>query len=45
VYYDLLTGRTGTGKFICGEGTNTVRDYNPYDGDTIADTKNFERII
>ena len=42
---DQLTGGTGADKFICGEGTDTVRDYNPDEGDTIADTKNCEKII
>jgi hypothetical protein len=42
---DQLTGGTGADKFICGEGTDTIRDYNPEEGDTIADTKNCEKII
>ena len=42
---DQLTGGLGADKFICGEGTDTIRDYNPDEGDTIADTKSCEKII
>jgi hypothetical protein len=42
---DQLSGGPGADKFICGEGTDTIRDYNPDEGDIIADTKNCENII
>jgi hypothetical protein len=42
---DQRTGGTGADKFICGEGIDTIRDYNPDEGDTITDTKNCKKII
>lgn len=42
---DQLSGGPGADKFICGEGTDTIRDYNPDEGDTITDAKNCEKII
>ena len=42
---DQITGGPGADKFICGEGTDTITDYNPDEGDTIADTKSCEKII
>lgn len=42
---DLLTGGLGADRFICGEGTDTIRDYNSDEGDIIIDRQNCEAII
>ena len=42
---DLLTGGLGADRFICGEGTDTIRDYNSDEGDIIIDRQNCETII
>lgn len=42
---DVLTGGPGADKFTCGEGNDTIKDYNPKEGDTILDKDNCERIL
>jgi Ca2+-binding RTX toxin-like protein len=42
---DVLTGGPGADKFTCGEGNDTIKDYNPKEGDTILDQDNCERIL
>ena len=42
---DQLTGGQGADKFICGEGTDTVKDYNSKEGDVILDPQNCEKIL
>jgi hypothetical protein len=39
---DQLTGGGGGDRFICGEGTDTIRDFNADEGDIIVDPKNCE---
>lgn len=39
---DQLTGGGGGDRFICGEGTDTITDFNADEGDIIADPKNCE---
>jgi hypothetical protein len=39
---DQLTGGGGSDRFICGEGTDTIRDFNADEGDIIVDPKNCE---
>jgi Ca2+-binding RTX toxin-like protein len=34
---DQLTGGQGADKFICGEGKDTIKDYNSKEGDVILD--------
>lgn len=41
---DELTGGAGADKFMCGEGNDTVRDYNSKEGDVILDRQNCEKI-
>jgi hypothetical protein len=41
---DELTGGPGADKFMCGEGNDTIRDYNPKEGDTLLDQQNCENI-
>lgn len=41
---DELTGGLGADKFMCGEGNDTVRDYNSKEGDIILDKQNCENI-
>ena len=41
---DELTGGPGADKFSCGEGNDTIKDYNPKEGDVILDQKNCENI-
>lgn len=39
---NLLTGGEGAQGFVCGGGEDTIRDYNPAEGDTkTADCNNF----
>jgi Ca2+-binding RTX toxin-like protein len=39
---DLLTGGEGANRFVCGEGEDTITDYNEAEGDTkTADCENF----
>ncbi len=42
---DQLTGGPGADKFQCGEGNDTIKDYNPKEGDTILDQQNCEKIL
>jgi len=42
---DELTGGPGADKFTCGEGNDTIRDYNPKEGDIILDRPNCEKIL
>ena len=42
---DVLTGGPGADKFTCGEGNDTINDYNPKEGDTILDQENCEKIL
>ena len=41
---DVLTGGPGADKFTCGEGNDTIKDYNPKEGDIILDQDNCEKI-
>jgi Ca2+-binding RTX toxin-like protein len=41
---DQLTGGAGADKFACGEGNDTIKDYNPKEGDVILDQKNCENV-
>ena len=39
---DILTGGEGANRFVCGEGNDTITDFNPAEGDTkTADCENF----
>ena len=39
---DILTGDKGANRFVCGEGNDTITDFNPAEGDTkTADCENF----
>ena len=39
---DLLTGGEGANRFVCGGGNDTIKDFNPAEGDTkTADCENF----
>jgi hypothetical protein len=42
---DQLTGGPGADKFICGEGSDTVRDFSSEEGDVIVDPQNCEKTI
>jgi Ca2+-binding RTX toxin-like protein len=42
---DQLTGGSGADNFQCGEGNDTIKDYNPKEGDTILDQQNCETIL
>ncbi|MDW0133877.1 MAG: hypothetical protein QOK88_00050 [Nitrososphaeraceae archaeon] len=42
---DMLTGGLGADKFTCGEGIDTIRDYNSKEGDVILDRQNCEEIF
>jgi len=42
---DMLTGGLGADKFTCGEGIDTIRDYNSKEGDVILDRQNCEEIL
>jgi len=42
---DELTGGPGADKFQCGEGNDTIKDYNPKEGDTILDQQSCETIL
>jgi hypothetical protein len=41
---DELTGGEGADKFQCGEGNDTIKDYNPKEDDVILDQENCEKI-
>lgn len=42
---DELTGGPGADKFTCGEGNDTIKDFNPKEGDVILDKQNCENIL
>ncbi|HEU4443673.1 MAG TPA: hypothetical protein VFR94_03250 [Nitrososphaeraceae archaeon] len=42
---DQLTGGLGADIFTCGEGTDTIRDYSPDEGDTIIDRESCETVL
>lgn len=42
---DQFTGGPGADKFICGQGTDTIRDFSPDDGDTIIDRQSCETVL
>jgi Ca2+-binding RTX toxin-like protein len=42
---DELTGGPGSDKFTCGEGDDTIRDYNSEEDDIILDRQNCEKIL
>ena len=42
---DMLTGGLGADKFTCGEGNDTIRDYNSKEGDVILDRQYCEEIL
>lgn len=42
---DELTGGPGADKFMCGEGNDTIIDYNPKEGDILLDKQNCEKIL
>lgn len=42
---DMLTGGLGADKFTCGEGDDTIKDYNSKEGDVILDEDNCEKIL
>lgn len=42
---DELTGGLGADKFTCGEGNDTIKDYNAKEGDVILDRQNCEKIL
>jgi hypothetical protein len=42
MFYKNLTGGPGADTFVCGEGVDTVTDYNETEGDTkTQDCENF----
>jgi hypothetical protein len=42
---DQFTGGRGADTFSCGVGMDIIRDYNPNEGDVIADKANCETIL
>ena len=42
---DEITGGPGADKFHCGEGNDTIKDFNPKEGDVILDKQNCEKIL
>lgn len=42
---DELTGGAGADKFTCGDGNDTIRDYNSEEGDVILDRQDCEKIL
>jgi RTX calcium-binding nonapeptide repeat (4 copies) len=42
---DELTGGKGADKFTCGEGNDTIKDYDSEEGDVILDRQNCEKIL
>ena len=42
---DQLTGGPGADRFVCGEGTDTVRDFSQDEKDVIVDRQNCETIL
>ena len=41
---DEMTGGPGADKFTCGEGNDTIKDFNPKEGDVILDKQNCETV-
>jgi len=41
---DEFTGGRGADKFTCGQGNDTIKDYNPKEGDIILDRQNCEKV-
>jgi hypothetical protein len=42
---DQFTGGPGADKFVCGQGTDTIRDFSPDDGDAIIDRQSCETVL
>ena len=42
---DEMTGGSGADKFSCGEGNDTIKDFNPKEGDVILDKQNCETVL
>lgn len=42
---DELTGGPGADNFSCGQGNDTIKDYNPKEGDIILDKQNCEKVL
>jgi Ca2+-binding RTX toxin-like protein len=42
---DQLTGGLGADKFTCGQGTDTIRDYRPDEGDIVIDRQSCEMVL
>jgi hypothetical protein len=42
---DEFTGGLGADKFTCGEGNDTITDFNPKEGDAITDKQSCEKIL
>jgi hypothetical protein len=42
---DQLTGGLGADKFLCGDGTDIIVDFNSTQGDAIVDAQNCEKIM
>jgi|ERR671918_195523 hypothetical protein len=42
---DQFTGGPGADSFVCGQGTDTIRDFNPDEGDTIIDRQSCETVL
>jgi hypothetical protein len=42
---DQLTGGLGADKFMCGQGSDTIRDFSPDEGDTIIDQQRCETVL
>jgi Ca2+-binding RTX toxin-like protein len=42
---DQYTGGKGADTFICGGGTDVIRDYNPNEGDITVDEENCETVL
>ena len=41
---DEMTGGPGADKFTCGDGNDTIKDFNPKEGDVILDKQNCETV-
>lgn len=41
---DVLTGGAGADKFTCGEGNDTIKDFDAKEGDIMLDQENCENI-
>jgi Ca2+-binding RTX toxin-like protein len=42
---DEFTGGLGADKFTCGEGNDTITDFNPKEGDVMTDEQSCEKIL